>query len=115
VLRIFEKNLLGETGYGLMLDHEAANGPVLRPDRLYDYLPEVGPVALTNVPARGVSVRGSTLLALSNERFNDAATLREARTLLRACLARHLGDRPLESRRLIRAARAAPTITAESE
>jgi recombinational DNA repair protein (RecF pathway) len=55
------------------------------------------------------------LLALSNERFNDAATLREARTLLRACLARHLGDRPLESRRLMQAVRAAPSVTAANE
>lgn len=115
VLRIFEKNLLSEAGYGLMLDHEAANGPVLEPGRLYDYQPESGPTAFKGAPLKGVRVHGGTLLALAREHFEDATTLREARALLRACLARHLGDRPLESRRLLQAARAAPCVTSDSE
>lgn len=119
VLRIFEKNLLGEVGYGLMLDCEAAAGPALVPDGQYDYRPELGPIVIKDstpdAPITGVRVSGVTLIALARERFDDAASLREARTLLRACLARHLGERPLESRRLMQAVRGALPVTADSE
>ena len=46
-LRLFEKRLLGEIGYGLVLDRDVANAPV-ESDVLYDYIPERGPVRLVH-------------------------------------------------------------------
>jgi DNA repair protein RecO (recombination protein O) len=47
-----------------------------------------------------VLIRGASLLALARERLDDEDTLREVKVLMRASLARHLGDKPLNSRRL---------------
>jgi DNA repair protein RecO (recombination protein O) len=99
-LRVFEKHLLGEIGYGLVLDREAGGGAPLDPDTLYDYLPERGPLAIGTGAAAGVPVHGASLKALAEERFPDARSLHEAKAVMRACLARYLGPRPLHSRRL---------------
>lgn len=101
VLRIFEKHLLRELGYGLVLDHDVDRAP-LDAQAVYDYLPERGPRRLASGagPGEGVLIRGASLLALARERFDDEGMLREVKTLMRAALARHLGDKPLNSRRL---------------
>lgn len=115
-LRIFEKRLLSELGYGLLLDRDATSKSLILPDARYDYMPETGPVSVTEGSvAHGVEVSGAALLALAAENFADAVHLRAARAVLRACLERHLGDRPLESRRLIREARARVPAVTESD
>lgn len=102
VLRIFEKHLLRELGYGLVLDHDIDNQTPLDAQAVYDYLPERGPrrVSGDEGSGEGVLIRGASLLALARERFDDENTLREVKALMRAALARHLGDQPLNSRRL---------------
>jgi DNA repair protein RecO (recombination protein O) len=103
ILRVFEKHLLGEIGYGLVLQHDTEAQP-LEPDRLYDYVADRGPVPLRHPELRarleGVRVSGATLLALAEEHLEDPAALREAKMLMRELLAVRLGDRPLHSRRL---------------
>lgn len=103
VLRVFEKHLLREIGYGLMLERESGDQPI-EPEALYDYLPEQGPVRVRhpelNARLQGVRLRGASLLALAAERFDDPVSLREVKALTRAALAPHLGDKPLQSRRL---------------
>lgn len=103
VLRVFEKHLLREIGYGLMLEHESGNQPI-EPDVLYDYVLEQGPVRVRHPELagrlQGVRVRGASLLALAAERFGDGASLREIKALTRAAIAPHLGSKPLHSRRL---------------
>jgi DNA repair protein RecO (recombination protein O) len=47
-----------------------------------------------------VRIRGASLMALARERLDDAGALREVKALMRAVLAPHLGDKPLNSRRL---------------
>ncbi len=108
VLRIFEKHLLGELGYGLVLDHDIDSAP-LDAQAVYDYLPERGPRRLSSDagPGEGVLIRGASLLALARERFDDEGMLREVKTLMRVALARHLGDKPLNSRRLYQSVMAA--------
>lgn len=112
-LRVFEKRLLSELGYGLLLDRDATSKAPIAPDAQYDYIPETGPVPVTGGHVfHGVEVSGAALLALASENIAEPEHLRAARAVLRACLARHLGDRPLESRRLIREARArVPAVT----
>lgn len=103
-LRIFEKNLLSELGYGLQLPDE------IDADGAYHYDAEFGPIAC-DADAWG-AYSGASLIALRDEAFDadaDAASRRaltDARRLLRLNLKPLLGDRELEASRLLRALRA---------
>lgn len=98
VLRLFEKRLLEELGYGLILDHDIAGAPVLAEGR-YRYRLEAGPEP---VAGEGPEVySGAALLALAEERA-EPAMLRELRPLMRRALSLYLGERPLKSRELYR-------------
>ena len=101
-LRIFEKHLLQELGYGLLLDHEAENGQPVVAEALYEYRLECGPMACGGRRENGVFLRGSSLLALHAEQLDDAAACREARQLMRAVLSLYLGSRPLRTREVAR-------------
>ena len=104
-LRIFEKRLLQELGYGLLLDREATSGRAIEPERLYRYRPELGPVPADEGAAQYPAIHGRNLLALAQERPDfDAEGLREAKGLMRNAIARQLGDRPLKSRDLFQGA-----------
>ena len=107
-LRTFEKRLLDALGYGPTLDRAADTGAPISPDKRYRYVPERGPVEGACADA-GPMVSGRTLLALDREELrggrdgeDDARERAEARRLMRAILAPHLGPRPLGSRELFR-------------
>jgi DNA repair protein RecO (recombination protein O) len=105
-LRVFEKRLLQAVGYGLVLDCDAADGEAIDVRRTYIYVPERGPIAAE--PAGrldGVRIEGRTLHALATEALTDPMSLREAKMLLRAVLARHIGTKPLNAGRLFQARR----------
>lgn len=99
-LRRFEKRLLQELGYALILEHEADTGAPIDPDAWYDYAPELGPVRR---PAGegGVQLRGCTLLALAREDFSDPATVAQAKPLMRRLIAHQLGSDLLQTRQLL--------------
>lgn len=100
ILRQFELALLGELGYGLLLDRDADSGIPLDAAKHYHYRIEHGPVAVDrNTPD---TTMGRTLLALSRNEPLDPAMLADARRLTRRVLANYLGDRPLYSRELFR-------------
>ncbi|HHJ15285.1 MAG TPA: DNA repair protein RecO [Gammaproteobacteria bacterium] len=100
LLRLFEKNLLQEIGYGLLLDHDAGSGEPVRGEAYYDYHLESGPLLTTERTGPGFIFRGSSLLALARDQLSDAGALRDAKRLMRAALNLYLGDRPLRSREL---------------
>lgn len=100
-LRLFEKALLQELGYGLLLEHEAESGAAIRADRSYTYLHQYGPVP-DDSPHPGIRVHGATLIALEQEERYDAQVLHEAKRLMRHELQAHLGNRQLHSRELFR-------------
>jgi DNA repair protein RecO (recombination protein O) len=95
-LRIFEKHLLAETGYGLHLPPTLDAASRYRLDDngecLYD--------------AQGL--HGSSLIALRDEAGFGGLALAETRTLLRSRIGRLLGGQPLETPRLFRALHARP-------
>jgi len=102
VLRSFECRLLGDIGYGPVLERDADNAPI-EAQTWYDYVAERGPVRLAEpdrTRAEGVIVRGATLIALARNELTDTEVLRESKRLMRVLLARHLGDKPLHSRKL---------------
>jgi DNA repair protein RecO (recombination protein O) len=100
-LRRFEKRLLEALGYGLSLSHEARSGAQISADTRYVYRPETG--ACVADEFNEYAVPGRVLLALAEERFDDAQVLRAARVILRDALDEHLGSRPLRTRDVARA------------
>ena len=103
VLRAFEKRLLDALGYGPTLDRAVDSGDPISPNQRYRYLPERGPVRADGAGAgKGPVVSGRTLLALAGGHLGcgDDRERTEAKRLMRAILAPHLGTRPLGSRQL---------------
>lgn len=105
-LRRFERDLLGELGYGLLLDHETESGEAVRAEAAYLYHPEHG-IRLGDDRAQGVevAVSGDTLLALANDTLETPRQYKQARQLMAAALRVHLGDKPLRSSQTMRALR----------
>lgn len=101
-LRLFEKALLQEVGYGLLLEHEANSGDPIEAEASYCYLLQHGPVCASDDGCDGIPVHGSTLIALEREQGYDSMNLAEAKRLMRNALAPHLGNKPLQSRELFR-------------
>ncbi len=100
-LRYFEKHLLQELGYGLLLDCEFESGEPLVHDSLYEYRLEQGPVRCRQQGNEGIYLRGESLLAFSAERLIDRRACREILHLTRAALALYLGARPLKTRTVL--------------
>ncbi len=103
VLRQFEKRLLEELGYGLILDHEIESGNKVLPEGIYDYTAGIGPVLINSakVKVNGIKVQGTTLLSLLSDReLKEKDARSEAKQLMRYLLTPLLGERPLQSRRI---------------
>lgn len=100
-LRLFEKQLLQEIGYGLVLEHDVVSGDAIDADGSYSYRLGEGPAPVVDVAHDSLVMRGRSLLALAAGRLEDAETLRDAKRLMRAALDQQLGGRPLHSRQLL--------------
>jgi DNA repair protein RecO (recombination protein O) len=98
-LRLFEKRLLADLGYGLRLPD------TLDPVRRYRYDADQGAVEAGS-SAGDQGYDGASLIALREERLDEPSARRTARLLLRAALRVQLGGRELESARLLRELRA---------
>ncbi|HYQ99981.1 MAG TPA: DNA repair protein RecO [Casimicrobiaceae bacterium] len=102
VLRRFEVRLLAALGYALPLVRDADTGAPIDPSARYHYAFDRGPrrEALVGGP-RVPIVRGTTLIALAEQRYPDAATAAEAKRLMREVLDHYLEQRGVESRRVV--------------
>lgn len=99
-LRCFERDLLAALGYAMQLGTAADTGAAIDPDTTYDYLPEQGAVAAGSHPG-GVRVRGSALLALGSGALPVAEDLAALRRLMRMLIGAHVGERGLQSWRVL--------------
>lgn len=103
VLRRFERVLLRELGYGLVLDREVAGGNPIEPAARYRYVPERGPL-----PAReggeqsGVELTGQTLIDMAVDHYADPRTVQQSKALMRALINHCLGRQTLHTRQLLR-------------
>ncbi len=97
-LRLFEKRLLDELGWGASYDHACDGGSAVVGGKRYGFVPDRG---VLESGAGEVEVSGETLLAIAAERFDDESVILEARMVLRCALEPHLGGRPLHSRELL--------------
>lgn len=102
-LRCFEKSLLRELGYGLMLDRDAETGAPIRAELSYTYVMERGPVVQRGDGARnGVELTGQTLIDMQSDDYASAASLQQSKLLMRALINHHLGNKTLHTRQLLR-------------
>jgi DNA repair protein RecO (recombination protein O) len=100
-LRLFELRLLGELGWGLELERDAASGAALEASRSYRYRLEGGAEPVDGVAEGTLIFCGASLLSLAHGRLDDARSLADARRLLRAALDRLLEGRPLRTREVL--------------
>lgn len=92
-LRGFELDLLADIGYGLPAEFED-EAHVLRSGQLL-------PVSLAGASSEDLVVPASTLSAMAQKEFSDPRVAAEAKTVLRALIRYHLGERPLNTRRIL--------------
>ena len=100
-LRLFEKRLLDELGWGLNLEHEAGSGAPVDPARSYRYGLEGGAEPVDGVAEGTLIFSGASLLSLAREELDDPRSLGDARRLLRAALDRLLDGRTLRTREVL--------------
>ncbi|KGM06015.1 DNA recombination and repair protein RecO [Methylophaga thiooxydans] len=99
VLRLFEKRLLAELGYGLVLRHEAGSLTPIEDNGLYRYLPDSGPQRQLNA-GKEPSISGRSLRQLDEEDGFDETSLKEIKIMMRTVINYYLGGKPLHSRQL---------------
>ncbi len=98
VLRAFEKSLLKELGYAMILDRDGA-GAEIDSSRTYRYDPEHGPV---EAAAGEPLVSGRTLLDMARDDYSDPVTQQQSKALMRALINHRLERQPLRSRQVFR-------------
>jgi DNA repair protein RecO (recombination protein O) len=101
-LRLFEKKLLEELGYGLQVEHEVSAGLPFQADRYYRFHSEHGFELCPdiNMPVSPTIFSGKSIIALAQEKLEDKETLKEIKRLMRIALLPLLGQQQLHSRRL---------------
>lgn len=97
-LRLFEKALLSQLGYGLQLEVDVDSGQPLQDELNYIYQPDSGPHLHQGSSATAVS--GRSLRHLREEQGFDETSLKQIKTLMRTVINYYLGGRPLHSRQL---------------
>jgi DNA repair protein RecO (recombination protein O) len=105
-LRIFEKRLLEELGWGLDLLRDALSGEPVQADCAYRYRLDGGAERADGVAEDALVFAGASLLSLAREELSEPRSLADARRLLRAALDQCLEGRPLRTREVMLAMRA---------
>lgn len=103
-LRIFEKRLLEELGYGLKLNQTADTRAAILPEHIYLFKADNGFISAdgqmkAELPSH--CFRGQSLLDLHAEYLTHSASLADAKRLMRLALQPLLGTKPLVSRELL--------------
>ena len=101
-LRCFEKHLLQELGYALILEHQAGGDKPIRPEVCYRYAVERGAMPDDSDMQTGFPVLGKTLLDIAADDYSDPVTAQQSKQLMRLLLNHHLGGKILHTRELIK-------------
>lgn len=100
ILRLFEKHLLEEIGYGLMLACDTT-GEEVSEARFYRYRTDLGLVPLLSGDDAGrQALSGAHLCALARGQL-DEVSARGVKRLLRVAIDQQLGTKPLRSRKML--------------
>ncbi len=100
VLRCFEKRLLSELGYALILDHDTESQCSLQPDRRYQYIIDRGPVP-ADTRQNGLELLGQTLIDMNRDDYTSVVTQQQSKHLMRTLIGYYLGNQTLHSRQLL--------------
>lgn len=101
-LRCFEKHLLQELGYALLLEHEADSDMPIDSAKTYQYIVERGAVLAQAGNGEGLLITGKTLRDMAEDDYSDAQSARQGKQLMRMLLNHHLGGKTLHTRELIK-------------
>jgi DNA repair protein RecO (recombination protein O) len=101
-LRSFEKHLLQELGYALVLEREAISGKAIQAELCYRYVVERGALPDKDDASAGLPVLGKTLLDMAADEYADPVTAQQSKQLMRMLLNHHLGGKILQTRELIK-------------
>jgi DNA repair protein RecO (recombination protein O) len=100
-LRLFEKKLLEELGYGLQLKHDAKTQSDFDTGQFYRFHAEHGfEICAADEQGEVCVFSGKSLLAIAAECLEEEECLRDSKRLMRLALAPLIGQRPLQSRKL---------------
>lgn len=99
-IRLFEKKILEAIGYGLTLDIDVGTGEVIQPGISYYYRADKGASRQRPEKTDYMEVSGDMLMALKQESFSNENLLRECKIFMRYLLQKHIGNKPLASRKL---------------
>jgi DNA repair protein RecO (recombination protein O) len=103
ILRTFEKNLLRDLGYAILLDRDVQSGHPIAAEERYTYVLERGPVSARNdARAKGVELLGQTLLDMQADVYSSTLTQQQSKVLMRTLINHYLGDQVLHTRQLLR-------------
>ena len=98
-LRCFEKHLLQELGYALLLEHEADSGEPIESTAHYRYMIEYG---ASKNSEQGMPILGKTLQDMAADDYRDPLSAQQSKQLMRMLLNHHLAGKPLHTRELIK-------------
>lgn len=101
-LRCFEKHLLQELGYALVLEHEAGSDKAIQAEACYRYAVERGALPDDGAVQIGLPVQGKTLLDMAADDYRDANTAQQSKQLMRMLLNHYLAGKTLHTRELIK-------------
>lgn len=98
-LRCFEKHMLQELGYALLLDQEADSGRPIDPSAHYHYVIELG---ASREAEEGLPILGKTLQDIADDDYRDLLSAQQSKQLMRMLLNHYLAGKVLHTRELIK-------------
>ncbi len=101
-LRSFEKRMLQELGYALLLEQEADSGKPIDAAASYTYVIERGALPQGMKVADGLAVKGKTLLDMAADDYRDGISAQQSKQLMRLLLNHYLAGKVLHTRELIK-------------
>jgi len=98
-LRCFEKHMLQELGYALLLEQEADTGRPIDSTLQYQYVVEQGALQDSE---EGLPILGKTLQDIASDDYRDPLSAQQSKQLMRMLLNHHLAGKVLYTRELIK-------------
>lgn len=98
-LRCFEKHMLQELGYALLLDREADSSEPIDPAAHYRYVVEYG---AARDAEEGLPILGKTLQDMAADDYRDPLSAQQSKQMMRMLLNHHLAGKTLHTRELIK-------------
>ncbi|MDF1797374.1 MAG: DNA repair protein RecO [Coxiellaceae bacterium] len=102
-LRLFEKRLLQELGYGVSFTHDASHQQPIEAEQSYSLAADRGFYAVTgHVEHQHAVFSGANIVAIANDDYSNPQVQQDAKKIMRYLLRCHIGTKPLNSRELIK-------------